>query len=143
VKLATGDENMLAGSGATDWAVSFLRPRQVQLRTRTAGYYWGFGVIQVGDGPAYRFGQRDRGYFGVLGGSLRITSRLGARAQLDVHSPFYRSQLEEIGEKAFQGSVGGWWQFGDRGTFEFAFNEDLEVSTSPDIVVHLSARWTW
>jgi hypothetical protein len=143
VKFATGDENMLAGSGATDYAISFLRPREVQLRERTAGYYWGFGLVQVGDGPAQSFGQRNSGYFGVLGGSLSITPRLGARAQLDVHSPFYRSELEEIGERAFQGSIGGWWQFSDRGVFEFAFNEDLEVSTSPDIVVHLNARWTW
>lgn len=142
VKFATGDEDLLAGSGSTDWAISFLRPREVQLRRRSAGYYWGFGVVQVGDGPASIFGQRDSGYFGVLGGSLRITPRLGARAQLDMHSPFYRSQLEEIGEKAFQGSIGGWWEFSERGVFEFAFNEDLEVSTSPDIVVHLSARWS-
>jgi hypothetical protein len=143
VKLATGDEDLLAGSGSTDWSVSFLRPREVQLSTRTAGYYWGFGVIRVGEGPAQVFDQRDSGYFGVLGGSLRITPRLGARVQIDMHSPFYRSQLEEIGEKAFQGSIGGWWEFSERGVFEFAFNEDVHVSTSPDIVVHLNARWTW
>jgi hypothetical protein len=143
IKLPTGEERLLAGSGSTDWAISFLRPREVQLRRRSAGYYWGAGIIEVGTGPAQNFGQRDRGYFGVLGGSLRITPKIGARAQLDVHSPFYRSLLEELGEQAFQGSIGGWWEFNDRGIFEFAFNEDLEVSTSPDIVVHLNARWVW
>jgi hypothetical protein len=143
IKLATGDEDLLAGSGSSDWSISFLRPREVQLAKRTAGYFWGFGVIEIGDGPAMPYGQRERGYYGVLGGSLRITPRLGARVQLDMHSPFYRSQLEEIGEKAFQGSIGGWWEFSDRGIFEFAFNEDVHVSTSPDIVVHLNARWTW
>lgn len=143
VKLPTGDEALLAGSGSTDWAVSFLRTRDVQLRRRRAGYYWGAGIIGIGAGPASAFGQRDRGYFGVLGGSLRLAPRLGVRAQLDVHSPMYRSLLEEIGEKAFQGSIGGWWEFSERGVFEFAFNEDLEVSTSPDIVVHMNARWIW
>ncbi len=143
LKLPTGDESMFAGSGATDWAVSFLRPRQVRLRNRAAGYFWGFGVVKTGAGPAVDYGQRDGGYFGVLGGSLAITPRVGVRAQLDAHSAFYRSQLEEIGERAYQGSVGGWWTFGQRGTLEFAVNEDLEVSTSPDIVLHVNARWQW
>ena len=141
LKLPTGKEALLAGSGSADWSVSFLRPRQVQLRRRMAGYFWGLGVVSLGSGPAERFGQRERGYFGVLGGSLRIAPRLGLKAQLDMHSPLYRSQLEEIGERAWQGSIGGWWEFSDRGVFDIAFNEDLEVSTSPDIVVHLSARW--
>lgn len=143
VKLDTGEQDMLAGSGSTDWSVSFLRHRAVQMKRRSAGYYWGVGVISLGEGPAQAFGQRDKGYYGVLGGSLRISPRVGARAQLDVHDAFYDSPLEEIGERAFQGSIGGWWEFSERGTFEFAFNEDLEVSTSPDIVIHLTARWTW
>ena len=143
VKLPTGEEELLAGSGSTDWTVSFMRNKEVQLRRRTAGYYWGVGLISVGEGPALNYGQRDDGYFGVLGGSLRLTRRLGMRVQLDAHASLYASPLEELGENAFQGSIGGWWEFSERGIFEFAFNEDLEVSTSPDIVVHLNARWTW
>jgi len=143
VKLPTGDDSMFAGSGSTDWALDFLRPRAVQLRNRAAGYFWGFGIIKVGEGPAVDYGQRDSGYFGVLGGTLGVTPRVGVRVQLDAHSAFYRSQLEEIGERGFQGSIGGWWKFGERGVLDFAFNEDLEVSTSPDIVLHLSARWQW
>ena len=141
MKLPTGEEALLAGSGSTDWSVKILRPREVALANRAAGYYWGFGFIRLGDGFAHAFGQRDSGYFGVLGGSLQIAPKLGVKAQIDMHSALYRSQLEEIGERAWQGSIGGWWQFGDRGTLDFAFNEDLEVSTSPDIVVHVSARW--
>jgi hypothetical protein len=143
VKLPTGDEDLLAGSGSTDWALSFLRPRSVQLARRTAGYYWGFGVISIGEGPARTWDQRDSGYFGVVGGSLSLAPKIGIKVQLDVHSAFYDSQLEEIGERGFQGSIGGWWEFGERGRFDFAVNEDLEVSTSPDVVIHLSARWQW
>lgn len=143
VKLPTGEEAVLAGSGSTDWGVSFLRSREVSLKNRSAGYFWGFGFIRLGEGFASVFDQRDSGYFGVLGGSLRITPRLGFKMQIDMHSALYRSPLEEIGEDAWQGSIGGWWEFGQRGTLDFAFNEDLEVSTSPDIVVHIGARWRW
>ena len=143
LKLPTGEEDLLAGSGSSDWAVSFLRPREVSFGNRSAGYFWGFGYIHVGESFAQPFGQRDDGYFGVLGGSLRIAPKLGVKAQIDMHSALYRSELEEIGERAWQGSIGGWWEFGARGTLDFAVNEDLEVSTSPDIVVHISARWQW
>ena len=143
LKLPTGDDAMFAGSGSADWALSFLRPRAVRLRNRAAGYFWGFGVVKVGAGPAADYGQRDSGYFGTFGGSLAITPRVGVRVQVDAHSAFYRSQLEEIGERGFQGSIGGWWEFGARGLLDFAFNEDLEVSTSPDIVLHFSAKWRW
>ena len=143
VKAPTGSESVMAGSGATDWSVSFLRPRNVSLGSRSAGYYWGVGVISLGEGLAAAFDQRDSGYFGVLGGSLRLAPRVGLKAQIDMHSPLYRSELEEIGERAWQGTFGGWWQFGARGTLDFAVNEDLEVSTSPDVVIHVGARWLW
>ena len=34
-------------------------------------------------------------------------------------------------------------EIGDRGVLEFAVNEDLHVSTAPDVVLHLGIRWGW
>ncbi len=143
VKLPTGDESILGGSGATDWAVSFLRPRSVQFKRRSAGYYWGVGLLRLGQATQFNYGQRTMGYTGVVGGSLSIARRFGLKVQLDMHSALYRSPLEEIGEKSYQATVGGWWTFSDRGVMEFGVNEDLQVSTSPDVVLHMNIRWAW
>lgn len=143
LKLPTGKEGMLAGSGATDLAVTLLRPRDVSFRNRPAGYFWGVGVLVLGDADHIRYAQERTAYMAVVGGSMAFGQRFGLKAQIDMHSPLYKSQLEEIGEQAFQATVGGWWEFGQRGILEFGVNEDLEVSTSPDVVMHINASWRW
>lgn len=143
VKLPTGDEAMLAGSGSTDWAVTLLRSRPVQLRNRAAGYFWGIGAVRLGRADRLRFEQERDGVLGVVGGGMQLRQNLGIKVQLDVHTAFFNSPLEEIGEDAFQVTVGGWWTFSSRGVLEFGVNEDLEVSTSPDVVLHVNARWRW
>ena len=40
---------MLAGSGATDWALTVLRTRPLLARRRAAGYFWGVGLVRAGD----------------------------------------------------------------------------------------------
>jgi hypothetical protein len=142
LKLATGDEDILAGSGGSDWALSVLRSRPVQWRNRPAGYFWGAGVFGLGEAEHIDFEQTGSGYMVMVGGGLGLGQRWGLKAQLDVQSALFESQLEEIGERAIQATAGGWWAFGERGLFEFAVNEDLEVSTSPDVVIHMNVRWS-
>ena len=143
VKLPTGDEDLLAGSGSTDWSVTLLRSREVSLGKRAAGYFWGIGAIQLGHADRILYAQEDGGLLGLVGGSLQLTQNIGVKLQLDMHTALYNSQLEEIGEDAFQATIGGWWSFTERGRLDFGINEDLEVSTSPDVVLHVNAQWRW
>jgi hypothetical protein len=143
VKLPTGDEDMLAGSGSTDWSVTLLRSQALLGRSRPAGYYWGVGVIGVGEPERIEFAAESRVYTAVVGGSLQPWQRVGLKAQLDFSSPFYDSGLEEIGSTAVQATFGAWWRANDRASLEFALVEDLEVSTSPDVVLHFAAHWRW
>jgi hypothetical protein len=143
VKLPTGDEASLAGSGATDWAVTLLRPRDVVVRGRAAGYFWGLGAARLGRVELVAFDQERSVFLAVAGGSLSIAERFGVKLQLDFHSRVYRSELEQIGDDGLQATLGGWWQFAQRGSLEFGVNEDLQVNTSPDVVLHAAARWQW
>ena len=143
VELPTGDEDLLAGSGSTDWAVTLLRSRQVTFRNRAAGFFWGLGIVRLGQADRIFFDQETDGVLGVVGGGMRLTQNIGLKLQLDTHSALFNSQLEEIGERAFQATIGGSWAFSPRGVLEFGVNEDLEVSTSPDVVMHLNVRWRW
>jgi hypothetical protein len=141
VKLPTGDERILAGSGSTDWAVTMLRTRPVTLRSRAAGYFWGIGILRLGRAELLRYDQERNALIGVVGGSMKVSRNIGLKVQLDAHDALFNSLLEEIGERSFQATLGGWWTFSQRGVLDFGVNEDLEVSTSPDVVLHLNARW--
>ncbi len=143
VKLATGDEAMLAGSGSTDWSLTLLRAESLPARRRPAGYYWGVGVVRAGKPDLIEFAAEEWVYTAILGGSWQPWRRFGLKAQLDYHSPFYNSPLEEIGEAAIQATFGAWMQRNERSSLEFALVEDLEVSTAPDVVIQVAAHWQW
>jgi hypothetical protein len=143
VKLPTGDADVLMGSGSTDWGITLLRSRPLLGRQRPAGYYWGLGVIRVGEPEQIDFDAGDWVYTAIVGGSWQPWPKFGLKAQLDLHGAFYDSPLEEIGEDAIQATFGAWRPVGPRGTIEFALVEDVEVSTAPDVVLQVAAKWQW
>jgi hypothetical protein len=143
VKLATGETEMLAGSGATDEWLTLLRTRPLPQRRYPAGYYWGVGVMHVGAPDLIRFHSESWVYTGILGGSWQRWPRFGLKAQLDFHSPFYDSPLEEIGDTALEATLGAWMQRRKNALLEFALVEDLRVSTAPDVVLKIAAHWSW
>lgn len=143
VKLPTGDDEWLAGSGAADFALTYLASRTTAVWQRSAGYYWGAGAMLLGTPDTIEYDARRAGLLGVVGGSIRVWPRTGFKAQMELHSPLYASRLKEIGDPGVQVTVGGWRDIGERGVVEFAVNEDLAVSTSPDVVMHLSFYWSF
>jgi Protein of unknown function (DUF3187) len=134
---------MLAGSGSTDYLLTLLRAKSLPARRRPAGYYWGIGLIRAGEPDLIEFHSEQWVYTAILGGSWQPWRRFGLKAQLDYHSPFYNSPLEEIGEDAYQATFGAWMQRNERSSLEFALVEDLEVSTAPDVVIQVAAHWRW
>ncbi len=142
-KLPTGDEAMLAGSGSTDWSLTLLRSQALPARSRPAGYYWGVGMLRTGEPDLVDYAAEKWVYTAVLGGGWQPWRRFGLKLQLDFTSPFYDSALEEIGESAIEITAGGWWRGTERMSLEFAVVEDLEVSTAPDVVLHMAAHWRW
>jgi hypothetical protein len=143
LKLPTGDEEMLAGSGSGDWSVTLLRTRPLLARKRPAGYFWGVGILRAGDPELVHFDAETWVPTGILGGSWQILPEFGLKAQLDVHDAFYDSQLEEIGETAVQATLSAWRRMGRNGQIEFAVVEDLNVSTAPDVVLQAAFSWLW
>ena len=141
VKLPTGDEDMLAGSGSGDWSLTLLRTRPLLARKRAAGYYWGVGLVRAGDPELVEFDANTWVPTAILGGSWQLLPEFGFKGQLDVHGAFYDSQLEEIGETAIQATFSAWRRMGQRGQIEFAVVEDLNVSTAPDVVLQVATAW--
>jgi hypothetical protein len=143
VKLATGEEDMLAGSGSGDWYVTLLRSQPLLGRKRPAGYFWGAGIMRVGDPQRIDFAEETWVPTGVVGGGWQLWPKWGLKGQLDVHGAFYESPLEEIGETAIQATLSAWRRLRGAGTLELALVEDLAVSTAPDVVVQAAISWQW
>jgi hypothetical protein len=143
IKIPTGDEDALAGSGAVDWSVTILRNRDGFMGARAAGYYWGAGVLVLGQPDVVAFHANDYAVTGVLGGGIKIFPRIGIRGQLDFLSPAYDTELEELGQPAVLATIGGWWEMSARSRLEFGVDEDIHVSTAPDVVLHVTLRWSW
>ena len=143
VKLPTGDEDALFGSGSGDWALTLLRTQPLLARQRAAGYYWGVGLVRAGDPHRIDFDSHTWVPTGIVGGSWQVLPKFGLKGQIDVHGPFFDSPLEEIGETAIQATLSAWRRTGQRGTLEFAVVEDLAVSTAPDVVLQIAAAWQW
>src|SRR5690606_29863985 len=108
VKLPTGDEAWLAGSGAADLALTWLASRRAEAWGRPAGYYWGIGGLLVGTPELIEFDARRAGLMGIAGGGVRPWARWGVKAQIELHSEFYESRLREIGDPGVQLTIGGW-----------------------------------
>ena len=140
LKLPTGDEDILAGSGEADLILTALHFRQGLFAGRAASYFLGGAMIEIGAPTTIEFEAEDRALAAVLGGALALGQRFGIKGQIDVNSALYDSGLEEIGQTAAQLTLGGWLAFSERMSFEFAVSEDLHVSTSPDVVIVLGLR---
>ncbi|MGW8369601.1 MAG: DUF3187 family protein [Gammaproteobacteria bacterium] len=138
VKLPTGDEKLLAGSGSRDYSLTLLKQRDGMLLDRRAGYYWGLGLVDPGQPTHVRYPVEDIVWSGILGGALNLTRRFGIKAQI---TPLYDTELVELGETAIQATAGGWFGFGDGFLLEFAIGEDLNVSTAPDVALYFNLRW--
>ena len=143
VKLPSGDEDILAGSGSGDWSLTLLRTRPLLARRRAAGYYWGVGLVRAGDPHRIDFDSKTWVPTGIVGGSWQLLPKFGLKGQLDLHGAFYDSPLEEIGDAGIQATLSAWRRMGQRGQIEFAVVEDLNVSTAPDVVLQVAAAWQW
>lgn len=141
LKLPTGDEDLLAGSGNSDTMLSALRLVPGDVRGHAASYFFGASVIDAAQPKNILYPVEDIAYAAVLGGGIALGERFGIKAQIDANSAFYDSQLEEIGQTAVQATIGGWFRFNESALFEFAVSEDLHVSTTPDVVFFFNIGW--
>lgn len=142
LKLPTGDDALLAGSGATDLGVSLLRRGRATWRSQAAGWFWGGTLMRIGQPETLPAQARDWVAIGMLGASWQPLPRIGFKAQLDLHTAFYDSRLEELGDAAMQATVGGWWAIDERRTLTVAVIEDLVVRAAPDVAFQVNFAWS-
>ncbi|HSG65077.1 MAG TPA: DUF3187 family protein [Gammaproteobacteria bacterium] len=143
LKLPTGDTDLLAGSGAADLGVSISRGGALRRGPQLAGWFWGAGVLVLGEPDVFPAESRDWVALGMLGLSWQPFASVGFKAQLDLHTAFYDSELEELGDAAVQGTIGGWWALDERRRLTVAVVEDLVVHAAPDVTLHVGFDWSF
>lgn len=137
LKLPTGDDAELLGSGSTDLAgwlnASTTRPPDKW------NLYGGGGLLLMNEGNVVPTQQRHLVAFGTFGISQQFFPQVTINAQLDMHSPFYSdSGLRQLGRYAVQGLLGLDWEFAPRKSFVFSISEDMVVGAAPDVAFNLS-----
>ena len=138
IKLPTGEPDELRGSGETDFFLDYQSPIWANKGRWKAGLATGLLLT----GSTDRFAEQEPlVFYGSLGTQFAASHKLRFIAQLDGHSPFYDSNLRELGDTAVNLSLGFRYVRTPSQIFELSFSEDVAVDTTPDIVLRLA--WTY
>lgn len=138
LKLPTGKESELLGSGSTDLAL-WLSGRRADTTPNNRWALWGAaGVLGMTEGDVLSDQQRPLVGFGSLGAGWKPFDVVEFKLQLDGHTPFYKnSDLPQLADASLQLAIGGAILLGNNTTLDIAVTEDIATDTSPDVVFHL------
>ena len=138
IKLPTGSVSSLQGSGRFDLYADWQSP--VWRLTERWRFGTTIGMLLIGRNSKLP-DQQSIAAYGSLGTQFIAWQNLRLLAQLDWHTPFYESELRELGSTAVSVSFGLRWLLGSNHTIEMSFSEDAAVDTTPDITGRLA--WTF
>lgn len=140
LKLPTGDSDDLLGSGSTDLSIWLSAARSWVNNGSALALFGSFGALGLTDGDVIEDRQNNLVVFGTLGGGWRPLDWLVLKLQLDSHTPFYDSDLPELGDPAALLTFGGDLALSESIALELGVSEDIATETSPDIVFRLALR---
>ena len=99
------------------------------------------GMIRTGSGDLLSDHVKRQVWFGGAGLHGRPWSWLMLKAQLDLHSAFYDSELDQLGTRSVMLTVGGSIPLDDdRGVIDLAIGENLATDAVPDFMINLAYR---
>ena len=137
LKLPTGDEESLLGSGAPDLAFWLSGSDTRLFEGWPVGGYGQAGVLIMGKADILEEAQRDFVLFGTLGADWRAYDWLDLKIQLDAHTPFYRSQTDQLGGSAVMFTFGGSILLDGGSRIDISLGENLTTDMVPDLILNL------
>jgi hypothetical protein len=141
VKLPTGDEKKLHGSGALDFSLGLYASDTRSFLERDLKLSAFVGALVLGDGDVLPDLQRSTVPFGGVAAKWQATERLGILTQIYVQGEYFDSDLEEIGDSTFQLGIGLDYHVPRKGlSFAIAVAEDPLTDTTPDFAIQFSIR---
>lgn len=141
VKLPTGNEDRMRGSGATDIAVSLEATDRRSLAGRPLDIFAQGGALRLGEGHILADQQKTGVPFGALGLRWQWTANIDLRAQAAIQGSYYHSGLDALGGTTSNLTLGGGVALRSLGIkLDIALIEDLISDATPDFGMYLSVR---
>lgn len=149
VKLPTGDFDKQTGSEKFDVGVSFAQQnpswfRQRDMLADCALALW-YGVslnyVQINDLLADALDTKPWILAARAGFGWQVSPRWILKTQLDANSPFFDSEIRELGWVPLLIGFGSETRLSANSALEFMIIEDLRPRTSPDVVLSLGVRY--
>ena len=140
IKLATGEEEDLLGSGSEDYYLSlnFSGDHRTDIPIVWHGQV---GYLRAGDADVLGDIQEQDLWFAGLGMAWRAWQAVHLKVQVDSHAAVADSALTQMGDTSVQITAGLAWLFAEGWEAEFSFSEDIAVDTAPDFVLQLGVRY--
>jgi len=133
-KLPSGDSEKLTGTGGNDLALWSA----LDYRLSTNSWFYGqAGLLYMGDGEILKHRQKDWAVFTTAGISFQAWRDVTLKAQFDIHSALYDSELKYLSE-AVQITFGGSYRISPQQNIDFAVAEDIQAGASPDVNFNIS-----
>lgn len=134
LKLPSGDSEKLTGSGGTDLALWSA----LDYRLSTASWFYGqAGLLYMSNSEVLQHRQTNWAGFATTGIAYEAWSDIELKAQFDIHSALYDSELKYLSE-AVQITFGGSYQISPQQSIDFAVAEDIQAGASPDVNFNIS-----
>lgn len=138
LKLPTGDANKLLGSGGTDLAVGLYATRTGSMFDRPLVLNGFAGGLALSDGDLLPDLQRDAVAYGGAAATWHWNEWFSLAAQLYGQTPYYDSDVEELGGSSMQLAVGAMFRTRGNSLFRIAVVEDVSANTTTDFALHFS-----
>ena len=139
LKLPTGEFERLTGSGGTDFSAGLTINDPYSLEEYRLTLYGGLAGVVLGDLDGELAAvQNNFIVTGRAGIGWQATKLIQIKLQLDGHSGIYDSDLEAMGDPAFQLVMGGSLTFTDDVYLDLSVAEDISTSTAADVAFQLA-----
>lgn len=141
LKLPTGDEEKLHGSGATDFSAGLYGSTRTRLFDRDLGLTGFIGLLALGDGDVLPDIQESSVAFGGAAAKWQVMERLGIIVQVYAQGGYFDTDIEELGGDTFQLGIGLDYHLPNQGvTLALAIAEDPLSDATPDFAIQFSVR---
>jgi hypothetical protein len=140
VKLGTGDEDEMLGSGSADYyfSLNFSGDQRSELPLVWHGQ---LGYLRAGDADILGDIQEQDLWFAGIGVEWRAWETVHLKLQVDSNAAVADSKLDQMGDTSVQLTAGVSWRFASNWEVDAGFSEDIAVDTAPDFVVQLGLRY--
>ena len=133
IKLPTGNQDRLTGSGATTLSTSVQLTQTHIANAKNWSWHASGGALWISGGGLLNSIKNDWVFYGSGGINWQATDNIALKMQLESHSAIYKSSTEELGHTTGQLVIGLSAKISQRTSIDLYFTEDAVLHSSPDI----------